>query len=206
MAGAQKIIGFLNQQQVTENNIVVDKQYLSSLISLPNNPSDTNAVILALFAAMDVEDEQTELPALPPEIHQKIEYNNLVSYREIVESSYCENAFFIDSAYEALDFNTPGRKRLFLRFINGIYVRVVSDYVSKDTSGMTRMEVIRLYADSIFSEVINSLMLRISSNTSSVSHLSAEIIMVKVIDLVSHAFVDCKVLENPNKKSNDLTN
>ena len=72
--------------------------------------------------------------------------------------------------------------------------------LSNDTSGRSRIEVIRENSDRIFSDVIKSLLMRVALNSTSINHLSSENIELNIIALVCHAFVDCRVLENPNKK------
>ncbi len=196
----QTTFGFLNNQTIIENAVVVDDKYLQRLLSLPNNPSDTNAVVLALFLAIEENSDLYEKKLLPPEIEKKIEFNNLELYREHIEENYCENAFFIDSAYDALDSDTPGRKNRFLKYINSCYKTIVGNHLKSAGSGVVRMDVIRANADSIFTQVVNNLLLKIASNSNTIGHLSSENIELNVIALVCHAFVDCKVLENPNQR------
>jgi len=195
----QRIFGFLNSQTVVNNNITVDEKYLSHLLKFQNNPSDVNQIVLSLYNAITSDASSTESRALPPEIEEKINFNNVVTYRPLIETNFSENGFYLDSAYESLDFDTPGRKKIFLGFINSLYLTTLGEYLMKSPA-IDKLEVIRNNADNIIVKVINTLLLRIANNSNTIEHISSESVEYNVIAIVCHAFVDCKVLENPNKK------
>jgi hypothetical protein len=195
----QKIFGFLNSQKIENNNIVVDEKYLRHLLTFENNPSDVNHVVLTLFNTINEDDNASEKRNLPPEIEEKINFNNVVVYRPLIENNYSENGFYLDTAYEALDSDTPGRRKTFLRYLNFLYLTVLGEHLKKQAP-LGKLEIIRANADNIIVEVINSLLLRIASNRRAIEHISSESIEYNVIAIVCHAFVDCKVLENPNNQ------
>lgn len=195
----QKIFGFLNSQKIENNNIVVDEKYLRHLLTFENNPSDVNHVVLTLFNTINEVDNATEKRNLPPEIEEKINFNNVVAYRPLIENNYSENGFYLDTAYEALDSDTPGRRKTFMRYLNLLYLTVLGEHLKKQAP-LGKLEIIRANADNIIVEIINSLLLRIASNGKAIEHISSESIEYNVIAIVCHAFVDCKVLENPNNQ------
>ncbi|MGB8193823.1 MAG: hypothetical protein WCF67_17960 [Chitinophagaceae bacterium] len=193
----QGIFGFLNNQNIENTNIVVDDKYMRQLLIFKTNPSDLNQVVLFLYSEISKDEDILEKRAIPPEIEEKIQYNNVVRYKEIINSSYSENGFFLDSAYEALDFDVPGRKKKFLKYINILYLESLGEYI-KNNPNNDRISVIRNNSDNIITMVINKLLLRLASNNTLIEHLSIESIEHSIIVIVTHAFVDCKVLENPN--------
>lgn len=195
----QKIFGFLNNQTIVNNKIVVDEKYLRHLLTFQNNPSDVNQIVLTLYNAISEDNANFDKRNLPPEIEEKISFNNVISYKALIETNFSENGFYLDSAYEALDSDTPGRKKLFLGFINQLYLSILGEHIKKN-SQLDKLTVIRANADTILVEVINSLLIRISNNVKSIEHISSESIENIVIAIVCHAFVDCKVLENPNNE------
>lgn len=199
MSIIQKIFGFLNNQTIINNKIVVDEKYLRHLLTFQNNPSDVNQIVLTLYNAISEDNANFDKRNLPPEIEEKISFNNVISYKALIETNFSENGFYLDSAYEALDSDTPGRKKLFLGFINQLYLSILGEHIKKN-SQLDKLTVIRANADTILVEVINSLLIRISNNVKSIEHISSESIENIVIAIVCHAFVDCKVLENPNNK------
>ncbi len=199
MSTEQKIFGFLNSQHIENNNIIVDEKYLKNLLKFQNNPSDVNYIVLTLYNAITADSNSNEKRNLPPEIVEKIEFNNVVAYRPLIETNYSENGFYIDAAYETLDYDIPGRKKMFLAYINSLYLTVLGEHLKRNPN-IDKYATIRNNADNIIIEVINSLLLRIANNSVSIEHISTESIEYNIIAIVCHAFVDCKVLENPNNK------
>ena len=195
----QKIFGWFNNQTIVNNNLVVNEQYLSMLLSLPNNPSDINHIVLSLYNSIADDTTVTNKRSVPPEIEEKINYNNVLVYKPLIESNFSENGFFLDEAYNALDYETPGRRKLFLSYINTQYLLVLGQIMNeKDIK--EKMLAIESNADTIITKIIDILLIRISKNSSLIEHLSQESITNCVISIVCHAFVDCKVLENPNSQ------
>lgn len=194
----QRIFGFLNSQKIENNNIIVDEKYLKSLISFPNNPSDLNQLVLHIYKiAVSDDGILLENRSIPPEIEDKISYNNVIAYKEMINTFYSENGYYIDSAYESLDYETPGRKKYFLKYINQVYLSTLGEYQARNVS-LNKIDVIKANADNIITDVINKLLLKIANNNSAIEHISGESIEYYVMVIVTHAFVDCKVLENPN--------
>lgn len=195
MLNKQFILGLNNKQEITQ--IIVDDKYIHQLIALPNNPSDLNKLVLHIYNGIINNDNQYERRSLPPDIDEKLNFNNVLTYRFLIESNYSENAYYLENAYSSLNAETPGQKKVFLNYINSIYLKVLGD-LYEDNLTMTKKELINKFADTIISNVISSLLISISTNAKDISHLSAESINLNIITIVCHAFVDCKVLENPN--------
>jgi hypothetical protein len=195
----QRIFGFFNNQTVNNTNIIISDQYLNDLLKFQNNPSDVNQIVLSLYNLLTEEIGTVEKRVLPPEIEEKITFNNVIKYKLLIENNFSENGYYLDSAYESLDYDTPGRKKLFLSYINSLYLSVLGEYLKASTSS-EKLEVIRGNSDNIITVVINKLLTKISNNSTGIEHISSESIEYNVIAIVCHAFVDCKVLENPNNK------
>ncbi len=199
MSIIQRIFGFWNNQTIHNNNIIVDKKYLNHLLKFQNNPSDVNHIVLSLYNAITEDKILSGKRILPPKIEEKISFNNVIVYKALIETNFSENGFYLDSAYDALDYDTPGRKKIFLGYINTLYLSILGEHL-KNNSTSDKLDVIRKNADNIIIEVINSLLVRIANNSKSIEHISSESVEYNVIAIVCHAFVDCKVLENPNSK------
>ena len=199
MGSTQKTFGWHNNQTVVNNNIVVEETYLRHLLTFQNNPSDVNQIVLSLFNAISEEAPTIEKRSLPPEIEEKISFNNVIAYKPLIETNFSENGFYLDAAYEALDTDTPGRRKLFLSYINTQYLLVLGELL-KENSGQDKMKVIANKSDTILTKMIDILLMRLANNVNMIEHLSHENITNCVIAIISHAFVDCKVLENPNNQ------
>lgn len=191
----QFILGIGNKQEVVQ--YVVDEKFLNQLISFPNNPADLNQLVLHIYNGIADNNIQYEKRSLPPDIDEKLDFNNVLTYRFLIESNYSENAYYLEKAYEALDTESPGRKKVFMNFINSLYLLSLGELL-KENPKMSKIDLIRTNADSIISKVISSLSLKLSNNLNGIGHLSNESINLNIFTIVCHAFVDCKVLENPN--------
>lgn len=188
-------IGFGIEQHIT--NLVVEEKYLSEILTMSNHPSVLNMVILALFDNISKVKFNLDINTYPhPDVENKILHNNIKRYRFKIESLYSENAFYIDGAYESLDSESPGNKKLLLDYLNAIYLEVLGE-ISDDLS-KTKIEIIKENnnGDSIIEKIINRLLVSVSSLFNSVAK---EQLILSITIIVYHAFVECKILENPNK-------
>ncbi len=198
MSISQKIYGWFNNQSVVNNNTIVDEKYIQQLITFQSNPSDINQIVLSLYNSLTEVDTGQGKRRLPPEIDVKIAFNQVISYKLLIEASFSENSYFLDAAYDALDSDTPGRKKTVLNYLNILYLTVLGEKM-KDNPNLDKIEVVRANSDNILFEVINRLLMRVSKNLNGITHIPTESIEITVIAIVCHAFVDCKILENPNK-------
>ncbi len=198
MLGNKQIgIGFGNQQHLNLTTINVDEKYLNEILTMSNHPSILNKVILTLFDNINNENFKVDLETYPhPDVENKILHNNIKKYRFKIESLYSENAFFIETAYESLDSESPGNKKLLLDYLNSIYLEILGSI--SDDHRKTKIEIIKENnnGDSIIEQIINKLLISISSLFDSVAK---EQLILSVTIIVYHAFVECKILENPNK-------
>ena len=196
MNNSQKAIGFGNSQNIT--NIVFDENYLQHLLQFTNNPSDVNLVVLTLYDSIVKSEDIQVSRNPPPEIDIKISHNNVVTFKDVILTNYSENGYFLEVAYKALDSEVPGRKTYFLKYINNLYNQEVGALI-KENSNLSKIEVVRLHSDNIISKLIIILLSKIATNNKQVAHLSRETIELNVVIIICHAFVDCKILENPKK-------
>lgn len=191
----QSIFGINNNQEITQ--YVVDDKFIQQLLVLPNNPSDLNKLVLHIYDGIIDNDNQYEKRNLPPEIEEKLDFNNVQHYRYLIEANYSENAYYLEKAYDSLNNETPGRKKIFLNFINSLYLQELGK-LKNEHKKLNKLELIEKFADTIISNVVSALLLSIANDSKDISHLNKESVILNVFTIVCHAFVDCKVLENPN--------
>lgn len=195
MNNKQTSWGILNKQNIT--NIVVNEKYLQDALSLANNPSFLNKVIVELFENLKSNAFAIDVNTTPhPDVRKKIVHNNIKKYRFKIEELYSENAHFIDSAYDSLDYLTPGNKNLLLNYLNSLYLEVLGGL--SDDYEKSKIEIIRddNNGDLILEIVINKLLISVSKLY---DEIPREYLIQSVTIIVYHAFVECKILENPNK-------
>lgn len=194
MSNTQKAIGSgINQ---TINTIVVDEKYISEILSLSNHPSHLNQVILSLFESIKTIDISNGVNNLShPRVNDKIAHNNIKKYRFKIEAIYSENCFIIESAYENLDSYNPGNKKILLDYINSLYLEILGE-ISSDVS-KSKIEIINENdnGDLILEKVLNKLILSVFNLH---NDIPKENLVLSLTIIVYHAFVECKILENPN--------
>ena len=126
-----------------------------------------------------------------PNTEEKIHYNNLITYKPIIE----EYSIFqgkLNSIYEEIEKQGSSRKSILLQNIKSLYLKEKGKYHS--------IEVIREHADLIFENVENEIwrILDLSSNLS--PNLPIESIRIGILIVMVDAFMRCKILEEPIKQ------
>ena len=127
----------------------------------------------------------------PYGIEEKIKYNNLNGYQYLIDE-YAEYGSAVDQMYDAFDRDNPGTKNKIFRFIRAIYLRKKSQLGSNSTKEEI-MQVIRMNSDKIFEETIEEI-----KNLLIKTSLELEQVEFGAQIIVSHAFINCKILERPN--------
>ena len=195
LGNKQSSFGFGNHQSIT--NLVVDEKYLQEILIMANHPSILNKVVLELFKNINDRNFDVDISLTEhPDVENKILHNNIKKYRFKIEALYSENAFFIENAYNVLDYETPGNKKLLLDYLNSIYLETLGE-IGND-SKKKKIEIIQEDAngDLIIEHIINRLLISISSLF---NEIAKEQLVLSITIIVYHAFVECKILENPNK-------
>ncbi len=195
LGNKQSSFGFGNYQSIT--NLVVDEKYLQEILIMANHPSILNKVVLELFNNINDRNFDVDISLTEhPDVENKILHNNIKKYRFKIEALYSENAFFIENAYNVLDYETPGNKKLLLDYLNSIYLETLGE-IGND-SKKTKIEIIQEDAngDLIIEHIINKLLISVSSLF---NEIAKEQLVLSITIIVYHAFVECKILENPNK-------
>lgn len=134
-------------------------------------------------------------PEVPYTIEDKINHNNLKTYRSWVDE-YGEYGKTVDSIYEAIDDTKAGsRKKAFL-YLSTKYLevktRVLREVRDQGVVGED-IEIIRQKADLIFEEVVNALKVQLAE--ADLSGIDVEDFDIGVNVIVCHAFINCRVLE-----------
>ncbi|CAI8971691.1 PhoU domain-containing protein [Pseudomonas chlororaphis] len=130
------------------------------------------------------------------ETKNKIKYNNLHGRSRIIQQ-YLEHSSKIEEAYKDIDSLVPFGKDMILRNLNGFYFAALDllsiEYVCED------VDVERIRENSIF--IIDFIINRLrdfvfeSSNRPTVK----ENVELGINVVVAHAFIECVIMENPER-------
>lgn len=124
-----------------------------------------------------------------PETHEKIAFNSINKYKEIIE----DNAMFekqLNNIYAMIE-NHGNKKIAILKYINDLYKIEKSNYIGS-------LEAIKNNSDDIIENIENSLYKHIRDSINIDESLDYEEIIAGIRIVLVDAFMRCKILENPN--------
>lgn len=180
---SQNILGFGNNQAGRDINFVTNR--LSSILEkiLPT--------LLEKAGQHDLKfNSYTFQIPNKYKIDEKVEYNN-IKYPAIINDYSCYG-YLVDSIYDdILENEVPGAKSKILRMLKSRYQMKISELTSKYPDS-SLIVLVRESSDEIFREICLNLQqdLRFTS-------LILEDIDIGSLIIVSHAFINCKILEAP---------
>lgn len=154
------------------------------------NSSILSILINQVGSSLLVEDFNED-NASAPNTDEKINFNNIVLYKPVIE----EYSIFqgkLNSIYEEIENQGSSKKDFLLQNIRTLYLKEKGKY-----KGITE---IRINADSIFENIENELwnIIEVSDNLS--KDLPIEALKMAVLIVMVDAFMRCKILEEPNRK------
>jgi hypothetical protein len=163
-----------------------------NIINVLKNKSAIAEVVNAI-SKIDLEDENNlgKIKEIP-EIEAKIRHNNITKYLYLI-NDYGLYGKILEGIYETLEQEKPGKK--------GKLLRVISDFYKAEKGILTQtndLDIIRDNADLIIENIITKLDDKILKS----SNLDAENedVHSAIQIIVADAFIQCKILEDPNEQ------
>lgn len=188
----QNIDGDQNQQAAGDiNNTTIN-------IAAPGNTralSSSLAKLIPRIATL-VSSAQNQLISEPPGIFEKIEFNRVVGHRIWIEN-YGQYGRAIEALYDEVEMSSPGMKSKILGDIKAKYIQVKTSLVqaARLSDRDKILELLRKNSDALIAAVYD--LLRRQIRASRTADLTAEDIDQGTIAVVCHAFIQCRILENP---------
>lgn len=138
--------------------------------------------------------ENDEISTIIPvfNIEDKILYNNVIKYREII-NELCKYWEKCENIFNAIDNTDIGAKRKILGSINFQYKTIVGELM-RNNPDKEKIELIRDNSDNIIDRIFFVLKSRIESNNKSIL---AEDIDIGLPIIICYLFMKCKILEEP---------
>jgi len=144
--------------------------------------------IINKISELDLDENKNNNKKSPFDIQEKLDYNSLQKNRPLIEE-YKVYYAKINALYNELDKQGSLKKTLLLRNIKDIYLKKSRNYFNENTKN--HQEIIIKNSDKIFEEIENYILDRIENITDN-DLFAVSLIMV-------HAFMECKILEEPKK-------
>ncbi len=127
-------------------------------------------------------------------VNEKISYNSVIEYEELIHefSAYQGKLIFLYNTFEDEGSN---KKSIILRNLYTLYIRERGKL--RKNNSLTYEQIRKQYSDEILKNIINQLTNDIinSSNINVSIEEARQCIYAVVVD----GFIQCKILENPNK-------
>jgi hypothetical protein len=177
--------------QGTNNGYMIGKQ-INNYSEYVRVPTFLTALIKKLCKVLDSEVNEAKLELLPFTPEEKISYNNVIQYEEII-TEYAKFYMICDQILNTLDDYEMGCKDKILKSIKLQYSIIVGE-LKKENPSIPKLQLIRDNADNIITKVRDFLRERLEHGTEEVTQ---EDIDYGLIIVICYAFLNCKILENP---------
>jgi len=169
---------------------------IQKLLDYFSEPTDLQHVVTQLYDFIKKDEYESPLnDQLPSLFIEKLDFNDVRKYRYLIQVKFFEGSLWVKHAYDALETERPGNKRMLLRYINSEYLKVMGEICANFAGNLSKIEIIRQYSDEIITRMINLLMKQVKYESLDISYESA---LDSITLLIIDAIVNCKVLENPN--------
>jgi hypothetical protein len=168
-----------------------ETKFLQSVIAqdvIVKNPSALNIIISELGSRIFDSQSATE-PMSAPDPQNKIQYNNVVRFRPIIEE-YKVYQGRLNKIYEEIEKQGSTRKEFVLHNIKSAYLVEKGKYNND-------IEQIKVNADNIIENVQAKLWQIIENSSNKSSDLPIEAIEISLYVILVDAFMRCSILEEP---------
>lgn len=186
--------GHDNQQaqgDITNTNI---ERLIVNISSVRNKPAKIARVIAQLAKEVSTEIPEQYSAVSFYKITDKINYNNVVYYRRIIDR-YGFFGGIVESICEKLDVDKPNSKSRIFEYITYLYISEKAA-ICGSSSEEECLKLIQQSADSIIRNIFN-ILFKLVVNSKDLEGIDAEDIEISLIILITVAFINCKILEKP---------
>lgn len=152
------------------------------------HPSALNTVI-GHIGTNFFDDHLPEEPMTAPDPEMKIQFNEVIEYKPIIEE-YSAYQGRLSKIYDEIERIGSTKKELVLRNIKKLYLKEKGKYNS--------VEEIKENADSIISNVESELWKIVGKSQNTNSNLPIEAIEISLLVILVDAFMRCNILEEPS--------
>ena len=174
-------------QNMKRNHESQTKQSWSGQDLIGKHPSALNTVI-GHIGTNFFDDSLPNEPITAPDPAMKIEFNNVIQYKPIIEE-YSVYQGRLSKIYDEIERIGSTKKELVLRNIKKLYLKEKGKY--------SIMDDVKDNADSIISNVESDLWKIIDKSENANNNLPIEAIEISLLVILVDAFMRCNILEEP---------
>lgn len=174
-------------REMKRNHESQTKQSWSGLDLIGKHPSALNTVIGHIGTKL-FDDSHSNEPMTAPDPAMKIEFNNVIQYKPIIEE-YSIYQGRLSKIYDEIERIGSTKKEMVLRNIKNLYLKEKGKY--------STMDDVKNNADSIISNVESDLWKIIDKSENTNNSLPIEAIEISLLVIMVDAFMRCNILEEP---------
>ncbi|MCF8371418.1 MAG: HNH endonuclease [Bacteroidales bacterium] len=152
-------------------------------------PSVLSTIINQIGSTL-LKDEIEEFGKKVPDTEEKILYNNVITYKPIIEEFSIYQGK-LNGIYDEIEKQGSSKKSFLLQNIKTLYLKEKGKYAN--------IEAIRDNADLIFENIENEIWKILESSSNLSPSLPIESIKMGILIVMVDAFMRCKILEEPVK-------
>ncbi|HHF7348579.1 TPA: ABC-three component system protein [Legionella feeleii] len=158
-----------------------------------SNISSILATVLPDIARITNDDGFSVNDLKPYDISNKIEYNNVKAFKEIL-NEYGQYGNKIDGLYQEFDNNSPGFIKSISRYFKSKYLIVKAQF-QIELPDLTIIEVIQKNSDKILRTILDEFINDLKSSKDLT--INIEELQTCALCVICHALINCKILEKP---------
>jgi hypothetical protein len=162
---------------------------------IAKNPSYL-AVVVNAIAKLPLDNTADISSLLPFEIEEKINHNNVVIYKRIIEG-YAFYTTLINNTYETISEVNPNIRDKIMKVVKRKY-EDAKNHLVKENLEESEINIIRDNSDEIIKEVISVLEELLYESANFSNEVPIEDLEIALEIIIGDAFFNCKILENPN--------
>lgn len=168
------------------------RKQIDPLQILSRNPSAL-ASLINYISDTPFDDINSENPALSFSIEEKINYNNVKRYRDVLDDYKIYHSK-ISQIYNEFEENGTFKKEIFLTSIKSYYIKAKSKILGSDFSTAN----IQANADNIIDEIEKLLWETLNHSPNIDAKIPIEAIRFYLYVIIVDSFMRCKILERPS--------
>lgn len=184
----------MNNQNINGSNNV--QQNITIEPYVDRLPSILGSIIPGLVERT-LEVAPAEGSTLPYGIQDKINFNNVLKYKRIIQE-YHQYGSIVDFLYDGLEEQTSGVTKKIYGSLRNQYLQKFGEHYKIESvanPSVSDIEIARKYADTIMDSIVDNVVVEVSKDQS--CKVSREEATIGATIVVCHAFINCKILEKP---------
>lgn len=188
------------KMQIDSNSGVVANHINNLTYNATNPPKIKNSIMANILKHMldrNIFSETIEESSMIPyDICTKIEYNNIVKYKQLFDN-YATYYSICNNVINLIDNERVGSKQIILNSVHNKYLLFKGNYIKEySKTGELERTIIQAHSDDILDDIFSSYYSE-AQMYSTLDGYSYEDVQINMQAFLIYCFIECKILERP---------